>query len=184
MRAVQGLAIGAALLGAAAAFAGSPFRPAHAVAQQEQRVAPLQLATWIRARKPNLRVIDVRSPEAFAAYPIPMAENIEPSTLSATPFTDDQTIVVYAQNDADSVQALKALQAAGHGNAKSLVGGLIGWDADVMNATLPANASPEAVAAFKATADLSRYFGGEPHIGPAVSAASPPAGAIMRRRGC
>ena len=87
------LGAGALLLGVAAPFAGSPYRtPQHLdvdglvgqIERGEDHVTALELAGWIRGRKPGLRVIDVRTAEEFAAYSIPTAENIPLDRLART----------------------------------------------------------------------------------------------------
>src|SRR5262245_19699488 len=87
-------------------------------AQTERTVDAVELATWIRDRRPGLRILDARSQGAFEAYHIPGAEH------SASPDKTDETIVVYLD-----------------GNRYILRGGLDAWLSDIMNPRLPANAS-------------------------------------------
>ena len=60
----------------------------------------------------------------------------------------------------------------------------------VMTPTLAPDASPDQAQAFEATAELSRYFGGEPSIGTSATPTAPPRAtpppriADVRRRGC
>src|SRR5256714_13982575 len=90
------LAVGIALvLGVAAAFAGTPDRSrnarldvaslARAVEHEDDHVTALELAEWIRDRKPGLRVIDIRSSDEFSALHIPTAEQVSLSDLTRTP---------------------------------------------------------------------------------------------------
>jgi rhodanese-related sulfurtransferase len=201
MTMARNLGVGALALGLAAPFAGSPYRAPQAgldvdqlagiIARGEDHIEPLLLAEWIRDRKPGLRVIDVRSPAEFAEYAIPTAENIPIASLTRTAFAADETVVLYSEGGAHAGQAWVLLKAMGVRNVLFISGGLVDWYVDVMTPSIPANASPEQTAAFEATADLSRYFGGEPQIGPATEAgaftarpAAPPRLADVRRRGC
>ena len=74
----RALAIVAALGGLLALFVDVWARPPRARSAAEggsaHTVSALQLATWIRDRKPGLRVIDSRSPAAYDWYHIPGAE--------------------------------------------------------------------------------------------------------------
>lgn len=96
----------AALAGALAPLVGSPYRPAapgavpgsidvrelaRVVADQEDHVSAVQLAAWIRARRPRLRVIDVRSAPEFHAYHIPGPEHVPLEDLATARFAADET---------------------------------------------------------------------------------------------
>jgi rhodanese-related sulfurtransferase len=198
------LAGAAALAGALAPFAGSPYRRAGAehatasatatatttidvaelvrvVADQEDHVSAVELAGWIRARLPGLRVIDVRSASEFAAYHIPGAEHVPLERLTATRFGADETVVLYSELGVHGAQAWVFLRALGHRRVVFLRNGLHEWLDDVMSPTLPPDAPVEAEAAFARVAELSRWFGGSPRRltgGPAAAPAAP------RRRGC
>jgi hypothetical protein len=119
--------------GALAPFAGSPYLP--------QDVDALQLASWIKERKPGLRVVDSRPLPEFNAYHIPGSEHVAPADLATMQFRPTDTVVV-------------------------VTGAILrGWSDDVMNLTIAPDASPEARAAFDRAAVISRYFGGAPRIG-------------------
>lgn len=119
--------------GALAPFAGSPYLP--------QDVSALQLASWIKDRKPGLRIFDPRPLPEFNAYHIPGSEHVEPADLATMHFRSTETVVVVT----DEI--------------------LRGWSDDVMNLTLAPDASPDAKAEFERAAVISRYFGGAPRIG-------------------
>ena len=198
------LAWGALALGLAAPLAGSPFRSARGrinieetarlIADGEDHVAPLDLAAWIRDRKPGLRVIDLRSPAEFSGYAIPTAANLPIATLARASFAAHETVALYSEGGAHAGQAWVLLKALGVAKVLFISGGLVDWYVEVMTPRLPANASPEERHAFEAKAELSRYFGGEPQTGsaaPAGAALCPPSGqrppprlADIRRRGC
>ena len=200
MSAVRNLGAGALVLGLAAPFVGSPYGAgpqldidamAAAIEAGDDHVSALQLAQWIKDRKANLRVIDVRSPEAFAAFSIPSAENIPLQAIGRTAFSPDDTVVLYSEEGAHAAQAWVFLRARGVGKVFFIAGGLADWRDEVMSPVLPADASAEAVAAFEPVAELSQYFGGSPVTGPAGAAATQMVStnaaddlSRLRRRGC
>jgi rhodanese-related sulfurtransferase len=183
------LGAGAVVLGLAAPFAGSPYMSprgnidvdavAEVIAKGEDHIAPVQLAHWIRERRPRLRVIDVRHPAEFAEHAIPTAENIPLELLPRSSFAADETIVLYSEGGAHAAQAWMMLRALGYRSVYFISGGLVDWDAEVMSPVLRPDASSEERAAFESTAELSRYFGGDPQLAATERDASPP-----RRRGC
>jgi rhodanese-related sulfurtransferase len=172
------LGLAALALGAAAPFVGSPYaarsvdhldRLAKEITQGDDHVSALRLAAWIRARKPGLRVIDVRSPREFADFSLPGAENIPLDQLSRTRFARGDTVVLYSEEGAHAGQAWMLLRMMGVANAYFIAGGLADWRDEVIAPNLPADASPEVVKAFEPVAELSAYFGGTPQRGPAGS---------------
>jgi rhodanese-related sulfurtransferase len=118
-------------------------------------VTALELATWIRDRKPGLRVIDLRKPSEFDEYHLPRAENMTIEKLTSTP---SETIVLVTDGS--------GLPEVEHGQVFVLRGGMQAWLDDVMSPK-----TPEAAA-------IGRYFGGVPRVGP------PAPGAPARRHGC
>lgn len=181
-------------LGLAAAFAGTPYRhpfgridvgrAVAAIEDGSDHVTALELATWIRDRKPGLRVVDVRPAADFTAYAIPTAENIPLASLMRTAFQPHETVVLYSEGGAHAGQAWVLLRALGVFNACFIAGGLADWRDEVMSPVLSPGATAEEKQAFAVTAELSRYFGGQPS---AVGRACPtPAVATghLRRRGC
>jgi rhodanese-related sulfurtransferase len=158
---------------------------ARAVAEQEDHVSAVELAAWLRARRPGLRVIDVRTASEFAAYHIPGAEHVPLEQLATTPFAAGETVVLYSELGVHGGQAWVFLRALGHRRVVFLRNGLHEWLDDVMSPTIAADAPPAAQAAFDRVAELSRWFGGTPRriAATAVSdgAAVAPA---TRRRGC
>jgi rhodanese-related sulfurtransferase len=192
-------------LGAAAPFAGSPYaapatthvdKLAKAITDGDDHVSALQLAAWIKARKPGLRVIDVRSSEDFKAFSLPTAETIPLSQLSRARFAKGDTVVLYSEGGAHAGQAWVLLRLMGVTDAYFIAGGLADWRDEVMTPNLPAGASPDMVKAFAPVAELSAYFGGTPQTGPVgssptqMTASHAPAVtaaadlAALRRRGC
>ncbi len=177
------LGLGAATLAGLAAIAGSPYRhtrgrldigrTVRAIDDGTDHVSALDLAGWIKDRKPGLRVIDVRAPADFAAYAIPTAENIPLERLVEAAFAPHETLVLYSGGGAHAGQAWVLLQALGVANAVFIPGGLADWHEEVMSPIL----SPGADHARQAA--LSRYFGGQPVIGSGEASRTQ-----SRRRGC
>lgn len=167
----RGLACAALTLGLLAPLAGSPYRANHAaidvdalartVAREEDHVTALELAQWIKDRRPGLRVLDVRSPEEYDRYHLPTAHRLALDSLATTPFHADDTLVLYSEGGAHAAQAWVLLRALGYRNVYFLRGGLYEWLEQVMNPTL-ADTTAAARDAFSRTASLSRYFGGVP----------------------
>lgn len=157
----KALAVIAAVLGALALFGGSPHRIAE--------VTPVELAEWIRDRKPELRVIDPRPEAEFDEYHLPRAEHV--ASLASTAFKPNETIVIVSGDVKGIDRDIYVLR-----------GGVRGWIDEVMNPTITENASAEAREAYQRASVVSRYFGGVPRI---VDKIGPkPNAAAVRRRGC
>jgi rhodanese-related sulfurtransferase len=174
------LAVGVALvLGSLAALAGTPDRArnarldveslARAVEHEDDHVTAIELAEWIRDRRPGLRILDIRSSGEFEALHIPTAERVALTDLSTTPFRRDETIVLYSEGGAHAAQGWVFLRALGYKRVYFLRGGLREWLDEVMTPTLQATANDSSRKAFARVSDLSRYFGGSPRVGAASS---------------
>jgi rhodanese-related sulfurtransferase len=175
----------AALGGVLAAFAGNPYPAkthdridvrslAAEVTKENDHVTALELAQWIKDRKPGLRVVDLRSPAEFDEYHVPGATRLSLEELVATRFAPDETLVLISDGGAHAAQGWVLLRASGYEHVYFLRGGLGEWLVDVMN---PVGASPEAAA-------LSRYFGGLPRKDAAQAQAPANSVKTMKRRGC
>ena len=167
----RGLAAGALGLGILAPFAGSPYKANHAaidvpalartIAREEDHVTALELAQWIKDRRPSLHVLDVRSAEEYERYHLPTAERLALDSVATVPYHADDTLVLYSEGGAHAAQAWVFLRALGYRNVYFLRGGLYEWLEQVMNPTL-ADTTAAARDAFARAAPLSRYFGGVP----------------------
>lgn len=175
------LGAGVLLLAAGAAVAGSP-EPhggsaaslqslAEEIEHETDHVTALELAQWIRDRRPGLRVIDVRADSEYAAYHIPTAERIPLGELTSAHFDPGATLVLYSEGGAHAAQGWVLLRTAGVRNVYFLRGGILDWMDDVLN---PA-----------ASTELTRYFGGVPRTN-AVPLPGHPTEVVarMRRRSC
>ena len=157
----------AAIFAVGALFAGDVQRSVPA----EDQVSPVQLATWIRDRNAALRIIDVRDSASFREYQIPTADSITAQAIDGMEFARDQIIVLYSL-DEDPVREWAALNKRGL-NAKVLSGGLGGWLGDIMQPSLPPNATAEQTALYQKKKELAEYFGGQPTVYTEQSSLSP-----------
>jgi rhodanese-related sulfurtransferase len=198
------LALAALVLGVAAPFAGNPYRPLQAVVdvrelanaanRGEDQIDARLLARWIRKREPGLRLFDLRSESDYSSYHIPGAERLDIAAIDRTAISATDLIVTYSDSTAQAAQAWVFLRAMGLHDVYFLRSGLSGWFDEVINPVLAADASPEARQQFESDAELSRYFGGVPRIGPSSEAATEKPDAPRenvrkaivgaRRRGC
>lgn len=170
-----------ALLAIGAAFVGNPEPQAGSrasiralageIEHESDHVTALELAEWIRQRRPDLRVIDVRPDSEYAAYHVPTAERIPLGALATTRFDPRATVVLYSEGGAHAAQGWVLLRTAGVRNVYFLRGGILDWMDDVMNPV--------------ASSDLTRYFGGTARAS-AVPLPGAPTQVIARarRRSC
>ena len=164
------LALLALVAGTLAAIAGGT-DPAPAA----DEVSAVDLAQWIRDRRPGLLVVDARAAEAFDRDRLPGAQLL--ADVDADAIGSADTIVVYADTRADA-GALRQLSNAPR--VLRLNGGIAAWNEDVLFPVLRADASERAQRDFTARALLSRYFGGSPRL--LDPGATPARG--RSRRGC
>ena len=109
---------------------------ARSVAREEDHVTALELAQWIKDRRPGLRVLDLRSPEEYTAYHVPRAEHLSLDSLATTTFRADETIVLYSEGGPHAAQAWVFLRALGYQRVFFLRGGLYEWLEQVLNPIL------------------------------------------------
>jgi len=136
-----------------------------AIAREQDHVTALELAQWIRDRKPSLRILDLRNADAFDAYHVPTSERVAIESLASMDFGPHETVVLISDGGTHAGQAWVLLATRGVRNAFFLRGGMSEWIEDVMS---PAKSS-----------DLTNYFGGVPR-----GNARPVDASAIRRRGC
>ena len=191
----RALAALAALLAVGAAFTarGSPdvATLAKQIQDEDDHVTALELAQWIKDRKPGLRVLDIRSDSEFGEFHIPSAERLPLEELTKLRPRGDETLVLYSEGGAHAAQGWVLLRSVGFTRVYFLRGGLLDWMDDVMSPVIPeAGVSAESDSMRVRVGELSRYFGGVPRVGVvplagAVKDASLQASiARTRRRGC
>lgn len=159
------LALAAFILGAVAVF-GDPSgggavtihpRELAAIVEGEvDHVTAGDLSAWILQGRSDYRLIDLRSPEAYAADHIPTAENVPLASLPDWGLERNEKIVLYSDGGIHSAQAWFLLKAQGYGGAYILLGGLDEWKERTLG-TAPRTAGTEVTSA------------------PAVAAPRPPA---------
>ena len=157
------------------------------IEHENDHVTAMELAEWIKDRKPGLRVIDVRSDSEYQDFHIASAERIPLSGLSALKPVANETLVLYSEGGAHAAQGWILLRAAGHRNVFFLRGGILDWMDEIMSPSIPEKAATAAADSVNAhRAALSRYFGGVPHVGDPAKTADDAVAAVKRvkRRGC
>jgi rhodanese-related sulfurtransferase len=167
-----------------------------AAAGNSDEVTVAQLADWIIEQRTDYRLIDVRSPEAYAEYHIPTAENVPLIDLPDYPLARNEKIVIYSDGGTHSAQAWFLLRAKKYGGAHILKDGLDAWKNEVLFPALPEEPTPDQLAAVRRAQEVSAFFGGKPRTGgtgdvaftmPTVEAPTAvPAGATKRKKkeGC
>jgi rhodanese-related sulfurtransferase len=138
-----------------------------AIARQQGRIAPAELAGWIVEGRADYRLIDVRDEKAYAAYHIPTAENVPLAALADSGLPRDAKTVLCDEDGVQAAQAWVVLAGRGYRGASTLAGGVRGWKDEVLFPAAAEAASAEAASAeqqarFERTASLARFFGGQP----------------------
>lgn len=205
----QRLALAAFVLGLVAVGAqptrGSSVRVdaadlARIVASEVDHVTALDLADWIIQGRSDYRLIDLRSPQAYADYHVPTAENVPMAALLDRQLGRDERIVLYSDGGIHAAQAWFLLRASGYPGVYTLFGGLDEWKDQILFPTLSSNPTSEEKARFARVSAISAHFGGTPQTAdsaaplnrslpmPQVAAPAPPAGAKpaarKRKEGC
>ena len=139
------LAWAALALAALTPLAESPFAAARArvdVAQlarqvegEEDHVTALELAEWIKARRPDLRILDLRPPVQYDSLHIPGAEPVPLDSLASLQLGRRETVVLYSEAGAHAAQAWVFLRALGHSKVFFLRGGIYEWVDEVLSPT-------------------------------------------------
>jgi rhodanese-related sulfurtransferase len=142
------------------------------------RVDVRTLAGWIIQARADVRLIDLRSPAAFAVGPrIPSAENIPIAALADAGLGRDERILLVADDEARAAQAWFLLHAQGYKGVAVVRGGLRAWQEEVVYPRVDGLGAAE-----RAQAEaVSAHFGGAPRSGPeAGTVALPPAPAVAQ----
>jgi len=200
------LALLAFVLGLLAIAAGNPYGGgtvgvnaeaiAAAAGKASDQVAVGELADWIIEQRTDYRLIDVRSPEAYAEYHIPTAENVPLTDLPDYPLARNEKIVIYSDGGTQAAQAWFLLRAERYDGAHILKDGLEAWKNDVLFPALPEQPTADQMALVRRAQEVSAFFGGKPRTGGAADVAftmptveaptALPAGASKRKKkeGC
>jgi len=119
------------------------FRVAGADAPAEPSIAGGALQERIEANEPDFVVLDVRTPEEYAAGHVPRAINIPHDVVSehlaALSDARDKEVIVYCRSGRRAAMAIDALREAGFEHVTHLEGDMLGWEA----AQLPVETQPD-----------------------------------------
>ena len=182
----RGLAAAALALGMIA-IAGNPVRGhtvridtqelATIVAGKVDHVTATELADAIIRGASDVRLVDIRTPEEFAAYHIPTAENVPITALPDYGLGRNERIVLYSEGGIHSAQAWMLLRAQSYRGVYILFGGLEAWNDEVLHPAAPVDSTPETLAQFARASEVARHFGGAPRAASTIGQ-SPPAPAM------
>ncbi len=170
---VRRLAAALVALGVFAVFAGNPYRGpitrvdarqlALDAASGANRVAPAELADALVTGRNDYVLIDLRAPDAYAAYHLPGALNVPLASLSADVAGRNERLVCYGEGDGEGGEASLVLRSLGFRAAYGLTGGLAAWQAIVLYPVAPpTTATVEEQRDFARRASVAKYFGGAP----------------------
>jgi hypothetical protein len=132
------------------------------VERQEDHVTPAELAGWIIEGRSDYRLVDVRDEKAFAEYHIPTAENVPLATVVDGTLGRTEKIVLYGDGGIHAAQAWMVLKGKGYTRVYTLLEGLDAWKDEVLFPVMPQGATPEQQATFERSAQVARFFGGQP----------------------
>jgi rhodanese-related sulfurtransferase len=123
------------------------------------------LAQRIMQGDRDLRVFDLRTPEAFAQFHIPSARLAAAASLRDESVSPQTHVVLYGDAQATIDEALAALRARDHRDVLVLREGLYEWLSRVHEPRLASMPTPQERAEFDRAAEMSRFFGGVPRTG-------------------
>jgi rhodanese-related sulfurtransferase len=137
------------------------------------RVGARTLADWIIQGRSDFRLVDLRTPTAFAVGPrIPSAENIPLTTLFDAGLDRSEKILLVGDDQVAVAQAWLLLEASGYLGASIVDGGLAAWRDQVV---YPRVDGVDATTRARLEA-VSARFGGAPRVGSGADVlATPPA---------
>ncbi len=140
-------------------------------ANGSDRVAARALADWIIQGRSDFRLVDVRTPAAFAAGSrIPSAENIPLTALFDAGLDRGEKILLVGDDQVTVAQAWLLLEASGYTGASIVDGGLAAWRDQVVH---PRVDGADAMTRARLEA-VSAHFGGAPRMGGETDALVPP----------
>jgi rhodanese-related sulfurtransferase len=126
-----------------------------------------EMANAIINNDPYYQLIDLRSPEEFAAYNLPGSLNIPFDKLFApewAPYIDQvaRKNVFYSNGSTLANQAWMLTRQKGMRNNYILEGGLNNWIATILTPSVPESTlGDDAIASFQARLGARQYFSGE-----------------------
>ena len=168
------LAVAAALVGSPQPHAEGTAPAAEALERGDGSVSVIRVAQWIRDRRPDLSLLDLRSREAFEAFHLPTSRRASLAELLADPPAFAGTVVLVGDGGPLAAQAWVLLSGPGR-EVHYLDGGVEAWLTTLLNPVLPSDATPEERVAWSEVAEVSIYFGGMPVEGGPREDGAPPA---------
>jgi rhodanese-related sulfurtransferase len=140
------------------------------VEEEVDHVRAPELAAWIVEGRADYRLLDLRTEQEYSAYHIPTAENVPLTGLADYPLLRNEKIVLYSEGGIHSAQAWMLLRAQGYEAVYMVLGGLEAWKDEVLFPSLPPEADAQARAQFERTAQVAKFFGGEPRLAGSAAA--------------
>ncbi len=142
----------------------SPDGLAQAIVSKSNLVTPDQLSEWIIDERPDLLIVDLRSPQEFTDYHIKGAVNMPLSSLfeddNLDLFSEDMVNVLYTNGEAHASQAWLLLQQK-RIDTFVLAGGLNHWVKAILNPSPPSDLAPDSeVLQYQFRKSASGFFSG------------------------
>ncbi len=165
------LAIIAVLLGVIALFAGDPYNGtsvkvnvkdiALSTVKESDKINPSDLADWIIQGKADYVLVDLRTPDKYAEYTLPEAENIPLVELPNSDLLRNQKIILFSDDEVAAAQGWFILKAKKYNSVYILEGGLNGWKDKVLFPRVPANPTKDELVLLEKRKAVAQYFGGD-----------------------
>ena len=158
-----------------------------------QFMSPDVVADMVVKKDLSLQLIDVRTPEEYAAFSLPGAINIPLSNILSDEFTDilnqdAKSNVFYSNGSVQANEAWMIARQLGYENNYVLEGGLNYWFANILGATEPSQASPnEEFAKYDFRKSAAAALGGGAVVSstdavPAAGAKKPPVATKAKKK--
>lgn len=162
--ALLGFVLGLIALGARPVRQGAASVDPQALGLEVQRgadtVPARTVADHLLQGRNDFRLIDIRSPEAFAAYHLPTADNIPIGSLAAADLPRNEKLLLYADDGVQAAQGWFLLKAQGHRGVYMLRGGLAEWRSQVLFPELSGGTTAEMRRQDERNAAIAARFGG------------------------
>jgi rhodanese-related sulfurtransferase len=164
--------LGFVVLGLVATALGDPYRGdtvrvdgrqlSMLVAGDADHVTAEDLADRLITGQRDLRLVDLRTPEEFARYHLPGAENLPLTRLPSASWRADEGVLLYSGGDQHAAQAWVMLKARGLPSVYELQGGLEAWNERVLFPRLSEPTDAKGKQDNDRKVAVARHFGGSP----------------------
>ena len=139
-----------------------PEELAIAIERRADHVSAPDLADWIIQGRADFRLVDLRTPSAFATYRIPGAENLPMALLPDAGLARNEKILLYGEDGVHAAQAWFLLKARGYKAGVHARRGPRGMEEPVLYPRLADAPTPEARQRNDRLRTVSLHFGGTP----------------------